>query len=118
QFPPTLWTMVLDAKKADTQRAELALGELCVYYWESIRSYFQLKCRHAQDAEDLASAFVEHLLKRKRLGSLAREYCPRLRAYLSIALRNFFSDWIDQQRAAKRGSGQPEESVEVLREAG
>jgi len=118
QFPPTLWTIVLEANQAETQRAELALGELCVYYREAIHSYFRLKCRHPQDAEDLSGAFFEHLLKRKRLGSFQREACPRFRAYLSVALRNFFADWIEQKRAEKRGSGQPDESLDVLREAG
>ena len=118
RFPPTLWTIVLDAKQAETERAESALGELCVYYREAILNYFRLKCRHHHDAEDLCGAFVEHLLKRKRLGSFERESCPRFRAYLSVALRNFYLDWIEQQKAAKRGSGKPDESVEALSEAG
>jgi DNA-directed RNA polymerase specialized sigma24 family protein len=117
-FPPTLWTIVLDAKHADSERAEAALGELCVHYQEAILAYFRLKCRHAQDAEDLTGEFIAHLLERRRLGGFERGSCTRFRAYLSVALKNFFLDWLEKRNAEKRGAGRQDESLEVLREAG
>jgi len=110
--------MVLEAKQADPERAQKALGELCVHYREAILDYFRLKCRHHQDTQDLASAFVAHLLERRRLGSFDRESCPQFRAYLSVSLKNFFGDWLDKRNAMKRGDGTPDESLENLREAG
>jgi DNA-directed RNA polymerase specialized sigma24 family protein len=118
QFPLTLWTIVLEANQAEPERAQEALGELCVHYRDAILGYFRLKCQHHQDAEDLAGAFIAHLLERKRLDSFKRSSCSRFRSYLSVALKNFFADWIEKRNAAKRGAGKPEESIEVLREAG
>ena len=118
QFPPTLWTIVLEAKQLEPERAQEALGKLCVHYREAIHDYFQLKCRHHHDAEDLASAFIAHLLERKRLGAFDRGSGSRFRAYLSVALKNYFIDWVKKRNAGKRGDGKPEESIELLREAG
>lgn len=118
EFPPTLWTVVLQAKQADPEQAQEAMGKLCVHYQEAIRSYFRLKCRHPQDAEDLEGAFMVHLLERSRLGSFEREKCTRFRAFLSTVLKNFFLDWLEKRKAAKRGDGLPEDSIEALREFG
>jgi DNA-directed RNA polymerase specialized sigma24 family protein len=118
RFPATLWTIVLEARNAAPERAQEALGELCVHYREAILGYFRLKCRHQQDAEDLTSGFIAHLLERRRLGSFEPGSCPRFRAYLSVALRNFFGDWLDKRNAGKRGDGKPDESIELRLESG
>ena len=37
---------VLEAKQAEPERAQEAMGKLCVHYQDAIRGYFRLKCRH------------------------------------------------------------------------
>lgn len=118
QFPPTLWTVVLEAKQAEPERAQEAMGKLCVHYQEAILGYFRLKCRHHHDAEDLASAFMAHILEQSRLASFDRDKCARFRAFLSSVLKNFFLDWLEKRNAAKRGDGKPDDSIEALRESG
>ncbi len=118
QFPATLWTVVIEAKDGEPERAQNAIGQLCVHYREAMLGYFRLKCRHQQDAEDLTGEFIEHLLERSNLGSFDRQDCPRFRAYLSVALRNFFGDWLKKRGAAKRGDGSPDASVDLLSQHG
>jgi len=117
-FPATLWTVVLEAKQSEPDRAQKAVGQLAAHYREAILDYFRLKCRHHEDAEDLTGDFIAHLLERSSLVSFDKEACPRFRAYLSVALRNFFGDWLRKRAAAKRGDGTSDESVELLREGG
>ncbi|PWU10148.1 MAG: hypothetical protein C5B50_26025 [Verrucomicrobia bacterium] len=118
EFPVTLWSVVLEAKSAEPERARRAIGELCAHYREAIVAYFQVKCRHWQDGEDLAGDFIAHLLERNQLASFDPQGCPRFRLYLSAALKHFFYDWVRKRAAAKRGDGTPDESFERLREGG
>src|SRR2546428_12011285 len=62
-FPPTRWTLVLEASEGEEGKAQQAIAELCEHYRSAIQGYFRMKCRDPHAAEDLAGAFVLHLLE-------------------------------------------------------
>jgi RNA polymerase sigma-70 factor (ECF subfamily) len=117
-FPPTLWTVVVEAKHDDPERARKALGELCVHYRGAILGYFLLKSHHRQNAEDLTGDFILRMLDPKHLACFDSDSCPRFRHYLITALKRFFIDGLDKQNAKKRGDGQLTESYEDLCQSG
>lgn len=96
EFPPTLWTLVLQAAHAEPEKAQNALGELCERYRLAIRAYFALKCRNPQTAEDLTGSFILRFLEKNRLRHFERRENLRFRNYLSRALKNFLRDHLPE----------------------
>jgi len=107
-FPTTHWSVVLAAKRDDTQ-AKTALGELCLAYRESILRSIErvvqgdsFRRYGGRNAEDLTHDFLAKLLE----GKMFEQFRPRegrFRTYLSGAVRHFLSNIRQQESAAKRG---------------
>ncbi len=92
EFPPTRWTLVLDAAEGDDAKAQQAMAALCELYRSAIQGYFRMKCRDPHAADDLAGAFVLHLLERNRFRKFVKRDKMRFRNYLSRALKYFLCD--------------------------
>lgn len=93
EFPPTRWSVVLQAAAAaDPDAAREALATLSEYYLPVIRAYFRKKCGNSHDAEDLAGKAVEHLLEKNRFRNFQRRPGLRFRHYLSRTLKNIHLD--------------------------
>ena len=118
QFPPTSWTVVLEATKDEPELAQKALGELCAHYREAALDFFRIKCRRREDAEDVTGEFIARMLEGKALASFDRQKCPRFRHFLARSLLNCFRDWCDKQKSAKRGGGQADACLSEFMDAG
>jgi DNA-directed RNA polymerase specialized sigma24 family protein len=92
EFPPTRWTLVLEAAEGDDAKAQQAMAGLCEHYRSAIQGYFRMKCRDAHAADDLAAAFVLHLLEKNRFRKFVKRENLRFRNYLSRALKFFLCD--------------------------
>lgn len=103
-FPPTRWTLVLAAGRADTARAQRALAELCATYWYPLYAFVRHRGHAAQDAQDLTQAFFARLLEKNSLADITCER-GRFRSFLLASLKNFLVDEWRKQRSAKRGGG-------------
>ena len=103
-FPETRWSLVLAAGGVNKVRAEEALRELCVQYRQPIVAWLSRAATAVGDPEDLAHDFLVQLLERDRLGPFERRE-GQFRVWLRQCLRHFVRDYLDRQRAAKRGGG-------------
>jgi DNA-directed RNA polymerase specialized sigma24 family protein len=72
---------------------------LCDHYRAAIHGYFRIKCRDPHTAEDLAGAFVLHLLERNRFRKFARCDSKRFRNYLGRAMKYFLCDHLPERPA-------------------
>ena len=108
-FPPTRWTLVLEAQDADPA----ALARLCGDYWQPLYGY---ACRLSGDpdtAKDLTQGFFEHLLSKESLRHARRDR-GRLRSFLLTSLKSYsISLWRKSQRQ-QRGSGHLPISLNAL----
>ena len=96
EFPPTRWTLVLTAASGVDAKAEQAMSELCEHYHSAIHGYFRMKCRDPHTANDLAGAFVLHLLEKNRFRQFEKRENMRFRNYLSRALKYFLCDHLPE----------------------
>ena len=103
-FPPTMWTVVLEASQGDTEAAEKAMRKLCIIYQQPILIWLQ---RHGHDrdaAHDLAQGFLEYLLEKNRLLSFTKG-SAKFRSFLLECLQRFIRGEWRKANAAKRGAG-------------
>src|ERR1051325_8002178 len=89
-FPPTQWTVIIDAVSTDPARARAALEALCTTYRQPIVNWFKRKDFY-QDPEDLAHSFVAYLVEKKLLNKVAPR-TGRFRCFLAAAMQNFLRD--------------------------
>ena len=104
QFPTTSWTVIVQAKNRDGESAEKALGRLCTVYWYPV---FALLCRKGLDsdrARDCTQDFFTTLLEKDYLTHIERSK-GKFRSFLLVAVSHFFSNWLDAEKALKRGGG-------------
>lgn len=103
-FPQTLWTLVLEAARADGEGSREAMGRLCVLYREPIRAWLRRSGAPQEQLEDLTHGFIEHLLEGQRLKNVERRE-SKFRTFLIECLRRFVRGEWRKQMAAKRGGG-------------
>jgi RNA polymerase sigma-70 factor (ECF subfamily) len=104
-FAPTRWTVVLEAGRGDSPRAQDALAQLCQTYWYPLYAYVRRRGYGPHDAEDLTQAFFARLLERNLVAEADRER-GRFRTFLLVRLQHFLDDEWDRAEAEKRGGGQ------------
>ena len=100
-FPPTQWTVIVDAACSNPERAREALEKLCAVYRQPIVNWFRRKDFY-QDPEDLTHSFVAYLIEK----SLLNKVLPRtgkFRAFLIDTMQKFLWDSWDKNSAQKRG---------------
>ncbi len=108
-FPPTRWSLVLDAQGDDPA----ALATFCRSYWFPLYSYARRTGRGVADAEDLTQSFFERILSLDFLGRARRER-GRLRSFLLRSFNNFAAEEWRKRGAQKRGAGQTPLAFDAL----
>jgi RNA polymerase sigma factor (sigma-70 family) len=112
-FTTTQWSVVLEVRHTDPQRALAALEKLCGRYWYPLYAFIRRRGHGPHDAEDLTQSFFAHLLGKNALGHVDRSK-GLFRTFLLAALVNFLNDQHDRRQAIKRGGGTPIISWEEL----
>lgn len=115
-FPATRWTVVLNARSADSESARAALEDLCRSYWRPLYVFLRQRGCSPDDASDHVQGFFLHLLKREFVHNVAPDQ-GKLRSFLLTALKNYLADEHERASAKKRGGGQSLISLEAMREA-
>jgi len=103
-FATTHWSVILDARGADTSVAREALEKLCRAYWYPLYAYIRRQGRDAPDAQDLTQEFFARLLEKHFLEEVDRGK-GRFRSFLLGSLKHFLANDWDRRRAQKRGGG-------------
>ncbi len=116
-FPPTRWSLVLEARRPDEPKARAALEELCRIYWPPIFAYLRRQGYSQHDAEDFTQGFFANIIEGDTLQKADRNR-GRLRTLLLTELRHHLADAERARQTLKRGHGIELLSVEVLAEAG
>jgi RNA polymerase sigma-70 factor (ECF subfamily) len=109
RFPPTHWTIVVEAGKDSSPEARAALGQLYRTYQPTLIGYLRSGGKSEEEAEELVQGFFESLLEHRGLSKVRRE--GKFRSWLLASLKNYLYDQWDRTRAAKRGGGQPHEAL-------
>jgi len=103
-FPTTLWSEVRRGGARGSARAA-ALDALVRRYQGPAEAYLVAALRLPRErAHELFQEFVAWMLASDWLAKAAPER-GRFRGFLKVALRNFASDELRKERAAKRGAG-------------
>lgn len=104
-FEDTPWSLILRAKKADTENLRHALDKLCGMYWTPLYAYARMRGQSVEDAQDIVQSFFETQLKRDFLKTLDPER-GHFRSFLLTSISNFMiNEWAKATRK-KRGAGQ------------
>jgi hypothetical protein len=110
-FPPTQWTVIVDAVSTDSNRAARALEELCKTYRQPIVNWFRRKDFY-QDPEDLAQGFIGYLIEKSLLSKVTMR-TGSFRAFLGDAMQKFLWDVWNKNTAEKRGGNVEKVSFEA-----
>lgn len=109
-FPPTQWTVIVEAVSTDSARASRALEELCRTYRQPIVNWFRRKDLY-QDPEDLAHGFITYLIEKSLLSKLAMR-TGSFRAFLASSMQKYLWDNWNRNTAQKRGGNVEKVSLE------
>jgi RNA polymerase sigma-70 factor (ECF subfamily) len=104
QFPPTRWTLVVEAGDPHRKDAHSALVFLCENYWYPLYAYLRRRGYRADQAQDLTQGFFIQVLEGRYLDRADPEK-GRFRSFILTSLKFFVADEQDRQRAHKRGGG-------------
>ena len=66
-FPTTAWSVVSQARSADSKARE-ALGSLCAAYWRPLYSFARRSGHTSEDAHDLTQGYFTLLIEKDYLG--------------------------------------------------
>ena len=105
QFPPTRWSLIIQAgSQADPGARRAALEEICRSYWRPLYAFARRKGCPPPDAEDATQNFLARLLEDGALIS-ADSTQGSLRTFLLTRLQTFLVDTWRRENALKRGGG-------------
>lgn len=111
-FPTTLWSDVRRGGGAGQAREE-ALAALARRYQAPAEAYLAAALRLSRErAHELFQEFFAWMLASDWLAKAEPER-GRFRAFLKVALRNFATDALRREQAAKRGGGTPGLSLDA-----
>lgn len=113
-FPPTQWSLVLNAGAGADEEARSALETLCRQYWYPIYYFVRRQGRNHHEAEDSTQQFFARLLSTHAVETASPER-GRFRTFLLSALRNFLTDEWRRSNTAKRGGGEAIASIDWAR---
>jgi RNA polymerase sigma factor (sigma-70 family) len=103
-FVTTHWSVVVQARGADTTQAGKALEQLCRVYWYPLYVYVRRRGKSPHDAQDLTQEFFARLLQGKWVAR-ADPNRGRFRTFLLTAMERFLANEWDKDHALKRGGG-------------
>jgi RNA polymerase sigma-70 factor (ECF subfamily) len=112
-FATTRWSVVLDAGKGHSPRADLALAELCRIYWYPLYAYVRRLGHDVHSAQDLTQEFFYKLLEKNYVGQADRRR-GKFRWFLLTAFKCFLANEWDRVHAQKRGGGQEAIALDAL----
>lgn len=101
-FLTTHWSVVLNARAADSQKAKAALESLCRAYWYPLYAFVRRQGQSPHDAEDLIQGFFAQCIEKNYLHTADKQK-GRFRSFLLIALKRFLANEWDRARTRKRG---------------
>ncbi len=102
-FPPTLWSEVLAARDASTDRRRHAFDRLLERYWKPVYAFLRFELRaDSERSKDLTQAFFASMFERGALARVGPER-GRFRSFLRVAVRNFARNVLRDEGAKKRG---------------
>jgi RNA polymerase sigma factor (sigma-70 family) len=111
-FTTTHWSVVLQARDADTLGADEALEKLCRTYWAPLYAYIRRDGYNPEDAQDLTQEFIRRFLHKEWLSRLHHQR-SKFRTFLITFLKHFLSDERDRAKAKKRGGGKTIISIDA-----
>lgn len=114
RFVTTRWSLVLQARDKGDPDGVAALADLCRAYWFPLYAFIRQRSRDGHEAQDLTQSFFARLLEKDFLDDVQPER-GRFRAFLLAAVRHFVANEWDKQRAAKRGGGRWQQSLDAGR---
>jgi RNA polymerase sigma-70 factor (ECF subfamily) len=111
EFATTRWSLVLGAAARGGERSRSALEALCGAYWYPIYAYVRRRVGDVHEAQDLTQSFFERLLEKGTIAA-ADPGRGRFRAFLLTACQRFLINEWEKARAAKRGGGRAQVSLD------
>lgn len=112
RFATTSWSLVLAAADEDSSRAREALADLCEAYWYPIYCLIRRQGHGPEEAADLTQGYMVQLLEKGYLRQISRER-GKFRSFLFVSVKHFLSNERDRERAAKRGGGRAQVSLDA-----
>ena len=112
RFATTRWSLVLTAGGPKTRESHDALGTLCQTYLYPLYAYVRRFGHPVEEAEDLVQSFFLQVLEKRSLQHANPER-GRFRSFLLVSLKHFMVNEYNRARAAKRGGGRINESIDV-----
>ena len=103
RFPPTAWTLILEAS---SENGKEALDVLCRRYRPSIFNFIRRSGYSQSEAEDKTQEFFVYLLEREWL-KRADPRVGRFRGLICELLRNFLANDRRRENAQKRSAPEP-----------
>lgn len=107
-FPVTtdsLWIQIGLAGAGSSPDALEAFNNLARAYWPPLFEWLKAKTQLPhQDAEDLVNSFFASVSEKRTLAT-AQKARGHFHSFLCKCIQNFYLDWLDRQRALKRGGG-------------
>ena len=113
RFATTRWSLIVDAGGPVSDNSRKALGELAQQYWYPLYVFARRRGASPEDAQDYTQGFLTKLLEKCELFAQANPQRGRFRAFLIHAFKNFVSNQIEHQRAARRGGGAVVQSLSI-----
>ncbi len=101
-FPPTHWSVVLQAAQTGSPHADQALARLCQAYWYPLYAFARRQGCSPLDAEDLTQGFFLHLIEKNTL-AVADRARGRFRTFLLSSMKHFLINEWQRGQALKRG---------------
>jgi RNA polymerase sigma factor (sigma-70 family) len=111
-FHTTRWSVIVSAANRASPKNQEALAQLCTHYWYPIYAFARRSGYNAHDAQDLTQSFFQQLLGRGAL-SRATPARGRFRTFLLASFQNHLSHLRERARAAKRGGGHQDLSLDA-----
>src|SRR5213594_669653 len=101
-FATTHWSVIVNARAADSSVARQALEKLCQTYWYPLYAFVRRQGHGPHDAQDLTQEFFARLLEKNYLDDVRRER-GKFRSFLLASMKHFLANEWDRARAQKRG---------------
>ena len=103
-FATTRWTVVLNAREAESLEYESAIDQFCRSYWPPAYSFIRRTGKSPAEAQDLTQDFFASLIHKNQLKYL-QDRRAKFRSFLLTLLKHFLADEHDKVSALKRGGG-------------
>lgn len=115
-FPPTAWTLVMQARETASLDAVRAREDFCKAYWKPVAKFLHVMGLSEQDAQEGAQDILSQLLSGDALNHIDPSR-GKLRHYLKSAARHHAINIKRDASARKRGGGMPTLILDELAEA-